>query len=72
MGDSMQIRFQVLDYIEKSRISTDKLARELHMEKDRFQKDNERNWSAQELLEIYGYLQVDPRMFWERTNDTVH
>lgn len=67
VGDTMQIRLRILDYMEKSKISTDDVARELHIEKEKFQKDSQENWSAEDLLEVCGYLQVDPRMFWKRT-----
>lgn len=63
----MQIRLQILDYMEKSEISMEDIAKELKMDKKKFQKENKKNWSAEELLEICRYLQVDPRMFWETT-----
>lgn len=63
----MQIRLRILDYMEKRKISTDEVAKELHIDKEKFQKDSQKNWSAEDLLEVCGYLQVDPRMFWERT-----
>lgn len=63
----MQIRLRILDYMEKKEISADDVARELQIDKEKFKKDSKKNWSAEDLLEVCGYLQVDPRMFWKRT-----
>lgn len=63
----MQIRTQILDYMEKSKISKSDVAKELMIDVEKFEKESEENWSADDLLRICGYLQVDPRMFWKRT-----
>lgn len=69
VGDTMQIRLRILEYMEKSKISVDDVAKELQIDKEKFQRDSKKNWSAEDLLEVCGYLQVDPRMFWKRTQE---
>lgn len=53
--------------MEKSEISKKEVAKELRMDEEKFERECENNWSAEDLLRICRYLQVDPRMFWERT-----
>ena len=62
----MDMKNKILAHIETHNISKVKMAQELHMSIDKFQCENQVDWSAEELLKICVYIQVDPEQFYER------
>lgn len=60
----MEMKSKLLDYIETCGISVDYLSRVLNIDKEKFQDNGRQDWDAQELLQICGYLKVDPLEFY--------
>lgn len=62
----MEMKNKVIDYIQESGISVNYVSEILQIEKDKFDKNNEINWEAQELLEICAFLNIDPMRFYQK------
>lgn len=60
----MEMKNKLLDYIETCGISVDYLSRVLNIDEEKFQDNGRQDWDAQELLQICGYLKVDPAKFY--------
>lgn len=56
---------RIIEYIESQKLSKDRIAQSLHMNLDKFERGNQVDWSAEELLRICVYIQVDPEQFYE-------
>lgn len=57
---------RILAYIETQKFSKVQLAEELHMDIEKFQRGNQVDWSAEELLKVCVYIQVEPEQFYEK------
>ena len=60
----MEMKNKVLDYIETCGISVEYLSKVLQIDFQKFQRDSNEDWEAQELLQICTYLKVDPLDFY--------
>lgn len=56
---------RIIEYIESQQLSKVRIAQNLHMNLDKFERENQVDWSAEELLRICVYIQVDPEQFYE-------
>lgn len=63
---NMEMKNKVIDYIEDCGISVAYLSEVLDMDRDKFDKTSEKNWEAQELLEVCAFLNIDPMKFYKR------
>lgn len=63
---NMEMKNKVIDYIEDCGISVAYLSDVLDMDRDKFDKTSEKNWEAQELLEVCAFLNIDPMKFYKR------
>lgn len=63
---NMEMKNKVIDYIEDCGISVVYLSEVLDMDRDKFDKTSEKNWEAQELLEVCAFLNIDPMKFYKR------
>lgn len=61
----MDMKNKIIAYIEAQNLSKVDIAKELHMHLDKFQSGNQVEWSAEELLKICFYIQVNPECFYE-------
>ena len=52
--------------METCEISFDSLSEILNIDRNKFEKNSRQDWSAEELLEICTYLQIDPQRFYEK------
>ena len=62
----MDMKNKILAYIESQQLSKAHIAQELHMNLDKFERGNQVDWSAEELLKICVYIQVEPEQFYEK------
>lgn len=62
----MEMKNKILAYIESQQFSKVHMAQELHMTLDKFVQGNQVDWSAEELLKICVYIQVEPEKFYEK------
>ncbi len=62
----MEMKNKILAYIETQQFSKVHMAQELHMTLDKFEQGNQIDWSAEELLKICVYIQVEPEKFYEK------
>lgn len=62
----MDMKNKILTYIESQEFSKVHMAQELHMNLDKFERGNQVDWSAEELLKICVYIQVEPEQFYEK------
>ena len=62
----MEMKNKILAYIESQQLSKVHMAQELHMTLDKFVQGNQVDWSAEELLKICVYIQVEPEKFYEK------
>lgn len=62
----MDMKNKIIAYIEAQNISKIHMAQELHMSLDKFERGNEVGWTAEDLLKICVYIQVEPEQFYER------
>ena len=65
-SQNMEMKNKVIDYIEDCGISVAYLSEVLDMDRDKFDKTSEKNWEAQELLEVCAFLNIDPMKFYKR------
>lgn len=56
---------RIIAYIESQKLSKVHIAQNLHMDLEKFERGNQVDWSAEELLKICVYIQVDPEQFYE-------
>lgn len=61
----MNMKNRIIEYIEAQELSKVCIAKNLHMNLDKFERGNQVDWSAEELLQICVYIQVDPEQFYE-------
>lgn len=52
--------------METCEISFDHLSDTLKIDRNKFEKNSKKDWSAEELLEICDYLDIDPSQFYEK------
>ena len=57
---------KIIAYIESQNISKIQIAQELHMSLDKFECENEVDWTAEELFKICLYIEAEPEQFYER------
>lgn len=60
----MEMKNKLLNYIDDCGISVDNLSEQLQISRDKFDKNNKKNWNAEDLLRICAYLKVDPMGFY--------
>ena len=62
----MDMKNKIIAYIESQQLSKVHMAQELHMNLDKFERGNQVDWSAEELLKICVYMQVNPEQFYKK------
>lgn len=65
-GKRMKMKNRIIEYMETCEISFDSLSDILNIDRNKFEKNSRQDWSAEELLEICTYLQIDPKRFYEK------
>ncbi|MBQ3782125.1 MAG: hypothetical protein IIT46_12750 [Lachnospiraceae bacterium] len=56
----MNMKNKVLDYIEEKNVSIDILKEKTGLKSEKFERGNDVDWSAEDLLVICAYLDVEP------------
>ena len=62
----MDMKNKIIAYIESQQLSKVHMAQELHMSLEKFERGNQVDWSAEELLKICVYMQVNPEQFYKK------
>ena len=62
----MKMKNRIIEYMETCEISFDHLSDALKIDRNKFEKNSKKDWSAEELLEICDYLDIDPSQFYEK------
>lgn len=62
----MEMKNRVIDYIHGCGISVAYLSEVLQMDEEKFQKNNEEDWKAKELLDVCAFLNIDPMSFYTK------
>ena len=65
-GKRMKMKNRIIEYMETCEISFDHLSDTLKIDRNKFEKNSKKDWSAEELLEICAYLDIDPSKFYEK------
>lgn len=62
----MTIKYNVIKYINEHQLSKERISIDTKVDREKFNKNSRKNFTAEEFLRICAYLEVEPEIFYKK------